>query len=444
MKIHYNSGGVPRRGKYRGGVYQGYAAGQQLLSNKRNGRSRYPSQFQTAAIMAKVTRAWAFLTSGERDSWNVWAATYPQSCRYRSGCYLTGYQNFLQRNFYELLFFGINAPLITNPVLSVVADSSVTPQLTRSGADLLLDYNWSRSGGDIWAGIFVSHIVSGGKLYNLNYPRFVGVIDNGGGFVPLYGCLYNWYASNPSGTYLSSSSNWVVPTSTQRNALRTYLGNTSTVGGFLKEEGTAYWFPSNVGADNKFGFNGRGSGSRSAIAFANLGTNCQIMCSNQFSSTQMQGWQLVRSSNNWSNIAAYKFYGWSIRLLNPSTNLQEGEFSSYTGNDGKIYPTCCIGNQEWLAANLCESKFRDGSDIPYISGNSEWAALTSPGMCYYNNDQTLAYSSGSTAADISPGWSKNFGVLPAVGDYVILRFVKVGKANGQFLGEEQFTLPVTA
>jgi hypothetical protein len=78
----------------------------------------------------------------------------------------------------------------------------------------------------------------------------------------------------------------------------------------------------------------------------------------------------------------------SIRLLYAGT----GEPAEYSGNDGKKYRTIKIGNQIWLADNLCETRFRDGSIIPWFGANqanyftnAEWAALTGAGVCAYNN-----------------------------------------------------------
>mgnify|MGYP006914138474 FL=1 len=76
----------------------------------------------------------------------------------------------------------------------------------------------------------------------------------------------------------------------------------------------------------------------------------------------------------------------SLRIVKKSTTLLNGEEGTYTGNDGKAYRTICIGTQEWLADNLCETKYRNGDMIPIVTDNTAWAALTTGAMCYYDND----------------------------------------------------------
>ena len=68
-----------------------------------------------------------------------------------------------------------------------------------------------------------------------------------------------------------------------------------------------------------------------------------------------------------------------------------------TGNDGKVYPTVTIGTQVWMAANLAETKYRNGDLISnhgetYTDKytNAEWAALTTEAYCIYNDDPTNA------------------------------------------------------
>jgi uncharacterized protein (TIGR02145 family) len=73
-----------------------------------------------------------------------------------------------------------------------------------------------------------------------------------------YGALYNWYAANnpklcPVG--------WHVPSKDEWNTLISNLGGDSTlVGGYLKEVGTAHWTEQN--ADNSSGFTALPGGSR--------------------------------------------------------------------------------------------------------------------------------------------------------------------------------------
>jgi len=57
-----------------------------------------------------------------------------------------------------------------------------------------------------------------------------------------------------------------------------------------------------------------------------------------------------------------------------------------TDIDGNVYNTVIIGTQEWTVENFRCTKLNDGTEIPDVTGNSEWAALSTPGRCWYNND----------------------------------------------------------
>lgn len=53
--------------------------------------------------------------------------------------------------------------------------------------------------------------------------------------------------------------------------------------------------------------------------------------------------------------------------------------------DGNLYHEVKIGNQIWLAENLHTTKFRNGDDIPKITGNQQWVDYHSAAYCQYEN-----------------------------------------------------------
>lgn len=62
------------------------------------------------------------------------------------------------------------------------------------------------------------------------------------------------------------------------------------------------------------------------------------------------------------------------------------DYPSVTDVEGNIYATVQIGEQCWMAENLKTTQFNDGSDIPNVTENSEWANLDDAAYCWYHND----------------------------------------------------------
>jgi uncharacterized protein (TIGR02145 family) len=62
----------------------------------------------------------------------------------------------------------------------------------------------------------------------------------------------------------------------------------------------------------------------------------------------------------------------------------------YDSVNDQCYETIVIGSQCWFAENLASTKYNDGTDIPHVTSNSDWAALTTPGYCWYDNNASNA------------------------------------------------------
>ena len=63
----------------------------------------------------------------------------------------------------------------------------------------------------------------------------------------------------------------------------------------------------------------------------------------------------------------------------------DNDTGTVTDIDGNVYKTVKIGNQVWTVENLRTTKYNDGTPIPLVTDGAAWAALTTPGYCYYNN-----------------------------------------------------------
>lgn len=220
-----------------------------------------------------------------------------------------------------------------------------------------------------------------------------------------YGYLYNWYAamgdadgSDSSETSIAASG-WHLPTLVELQTLSDYLGAggnylTNTIGGSMKETSLIYWTTPNSGATNTALFNGRGTGYRnySTGVYQSINEVFYFWTDWNISNIAIPG-SLKYNFETFISSTSSSFNkksGAAIRLIKDSTTLSHGETGTYTGNDGKVYRTICIGTQEWLADNLCETLYLNGSTITEVTDNATWAALTGAARCAYGNNESNA------------------------------------------------------
>jgi uncharacterized protein (TIGR02145 family) len=200
----------------------------------------------------------------------------------------------------------------------------------------------------------------------------------------LFGPLYNWYVV--SNTHGIAPAGWHVPTKTEWDTLITQLGGLSIAGKHIKESGTKFWSAGNTG-DNSSGFSALGTGWRDYFdgLFYNYLNECDFWASTEQNIDVADAVWVLVNEDNITSFNNYKNLGFSIRLIKNSTSLTNGQTSTMSDPEGNVYPTICIGSQEWMSVNLNSKKYIDGTPIPNITGDSEWINDKTGALCWYNN-----------------------------------------------------------
>lgn len=200
-----------------------------------------------------------------------------------------------------------------------------------------------------------------------------------------YGLLYNFPAVVDS-RKITSSDDWVVPSTTQYSSLFTYMGGISVAGKKLRESGFVHWSNGTgyiEGTDN-YGYKARGAGDRTWYdgAFESLTLTFAFWTSNSYDSVDAYWYFTTYRVEPIEGRISSKKFGLSVRLMYTGS----GSPSEYVGNDGKHYQIITIDGKIYLADNLAETKYRNGDSIPEVTGNAAWVALTTGAMCAYNNN----------------------------------------------------------
>jgi len=63
-----------------------------------------------------------------------------------------------------------------------------------------------------------------------------------------------------------------------------------------------------------------------------------------------------------------------------------GNCGTVSDNEGNLYYTVKVGSQCWMTENLKTTKYRNGINIPNITGDYQWANDLTGAYCCYNND----------------------------------------------------------
>ena len=196
-----------------------------------------------------------------------------------------------------------------------------------------------------------------------------------------YGLLYNWPVTQDARNVANTG--WRVPTLTDWQTLDTNISNDSYS---VQAIGTTFWNYNTGTNTNQLNLRGTGYRENSNGLFYDLKIYNYAWSSTQYDANNAWQLKIFGNSNDFYMNHYNKKDGNTIILVKESTTRSHGETGTYTGNDGKVYPTICIYSQEFLALPLAETLYNDLSAIPEVTGNAAWGALSTGALCAYNND----------------------------------------------------------
>lgn len=195
-----------------------------------------------------------------------------------------------------------------------------------------------------------------------------------------FGLLYNHYAVTDS---RFCPAGWHVPTSSELDALSSFLGGSSVAGSHLKEIGTTHWNAPNSGALDSYLFSLTGSGYRNQNGSFNLlKSRGYLSCSNLASSTSKFIFYSDYNSNLFTRASLPFRSALSVRFIKDDA-IDCGYMRDYNGN---YYKTTIINGIVLTAQNYIGTLFSDLTEIPYISANVDWNVTLSPARCAYQNN----------------------------------------------------------
>jgi len=186
--------------------------------------------------------------------------------------------------------------------------------------------------------------------------------------------LYNYYAIEdsrnlaPAGWHVPSLSEWTDLFDTQGGDTYEFIDPL----GWLTDD---YWGDPNE-LTNGSGLSLRKNNYRQSNGFFDSSYS-GIYWTNDSSTTMA----LYGCCGYWEDFGADVKEGYAIRLIKDDS-IDTG---TMIGNDGRVYPTVQIGTQVWMAQDLQETKYRNGDDVPKVSGDSNWANLETGARCTYND-----------------------------------------------------------
>lgn len=166
------------RGSVGGTTFQNNAYGFTIKNKANIIRPNTSYQERQKVCFSKAVKAWSLMSSAQRDTWNAWAAAFPQYSKHNPSAVLSGYAAFVKYHTIYFLGQGLGASVLTSPSFSPLVYDTVTPSLSNTLSILTLSETWVIGDASWMALRFISRPFLNAQNFAGTAPKFLDSVSS--------------------------------------------------------------------------------------------------------------------------------------------------------------------------------------------------------------------------------------------------------------------------
>lgn len=155
-RVQYGSLVTKISGSVGGSTFQSNAYGFTVKNKPNMVKPNSVKQGLSKIILSKAVKGWSSITQVQRDTWDTFAATFPQFAKHNPSAQLSGFAAFVKYHTTMFLGQGVGIALEPSPVVVMPALDTAVLTLTNAAGVLTFTATWSLSTADWLVNYYIS------------------------------------------------------------------------------------------------------------------------------------------------------------------------------------------------------------------------------------------------------------------------------------------------
>jgi hypothetical protein len=129
--------------------------------------------FQKLALSVAISQ-WTKLSDSTRTLWNTWATSFPQYAKHNPSAQLSGFNCFVRRQVYDLMYFGLDQSAMLTPEMVSYPLDTCTVALDQSGTVFTLTPTWNLADETLTCFYFITGPLKDSVNFVGTRPKYIG------------------------------------------------------------------------------------------------------------------------------------------------------------------------------------------------------------------------------------------------------------------------------